>query len=166
VIKPKPGHPCWKLYPPRLRTDTYEIVIDNDIVLYHPLELIEEFLKYDFVFVTEAIERSNGRYDPFVKSSVNVNTGMYGMPPGYNLQRRINEILTSKIVKDWQNHLDEQGLLALIFTEDKCRFITLDQIAVCSPNYPYKYGSKGMHFVGVNRGFEDYWQQYAANVLI
>lgn len=160
-LRPPAGrNPCWKLYPPRLRPGSHEIVIDNDVLLHRPLPAVEELLSNNQLFVTEAVLRSYGQFDPVVPNGLNVNTGMYGLPPGFDLEGKVTEVLKRGIIQQWKGHLDEQGLLALVFATERAKIVRLADISVLHPSVPYAMGKCGVHFVGLNGGYKERWLAY------
>jgi len=44
-IDPIKENPCWKLYPARLDLDCHEIFIDNDLILYKKIPIIDRFIE-------------------------------------------------------------------------------------------------------------------------
>ena len=166
LIKPRKGNPCWKLYPPRLARDTHEIFIDNDLILYKPLPMIDEFLgKSDMFFISEAIRRSYGSFDRLVKHCYNLNTGLMGLPPGYDFGQEINRSIKERRLA-WSNHLEEQGLVSHLLCKKNLGVVTLSQVYVCHEELPYNKGTHGIHFVGLNRGFKKYWKRYINSEVI
>jgi len=105
------------------------------------------------------VRRSYGNFDSLIESSINLNTGFFGVYPKFDLKKEINEILEKKQFF-WNDHLDEQGLLSYIFFKKKFELITLDQIYVCHKDFEYKKGKYGQHFVQLNRGFTKYWELF------
>lgn len=166
-INPMNNNPCWKLYPPRIDINRHEIFIDNDLIIYKRLPVIDKFLeRNNLLFITEAIRRSNGSFDSIIKSTKNLNTGLFGLYPGFDLKNRINETLNLKIIKTWSCHLDEQGLLAYIFHNSDYELVTLDDIYVCHQDYQYKIGKYGQHFVELNRQVTCHWITFLNSKLI
>lgn len=166
AIEPRDGNPSWKLYPPRLTRYAHEIFIDNDLIVYKPLPIIEEFLKReDLFFMSEAAKRSYGSFDRLVNHRLNLNTGLFGLPPGYDFGDEIN-----KTIKDngttWSNHLEEQGLVSHLLSRKNLGVITLNQVYVCHKELPYGKGTHGIHFVQLNQGFKRHWTKYLNSEVI
>lgn len=107
------GGTLWKVCPARIRMESHEIVMDNDIIIRKKFPQIDEFLAAkDKALVLEEPVRFYGRYDClFPPDSANLNSGFMGFPPGYDFAKAIH--------KEWTNHGkytqlrqdDEQGLL-------------------------------------------------------
>lgn len=163
---PRRRNPCWKLYPPRLRPDAHEIIIDNDVLLRRHLPAVEELLVRNQMFVTEGIFRSYGQFEAVVPDNIKINTGMYGLPPGYDLGGKVNGVLKSGLIQKWEGHLDEQGLLASVFAKDGAKMARLSDISVLDPRLPYGMGKCGAHFVGLNNGYSDRWLNYLSLNLL
>jgi hypothetical protein len=142
-----PCGPAWKLYPPRISVETHEIIIDNDIVIYKKPEAIAEFLKEkDMFVVTESLKRSySGIYQKDIPENFNINSGFVCLPPNFDYRK---ELLKNKL-KKWENHFDEQTLVAKVLSvQKKIKIINLSEIYVCFDRY--KEGSCGVHLVGLN----------------
>jgi len=150
-IKPILNNPCWKLYPPRLDLKRHEIFVDNDLIVYKKIPVIDKFLKEkDLLFISEAIMRSYGNFSDYITIPENLNTGIFGLYPNFDFKIKINNIIKNKKVITWKNHLDEQGLVSLIFQDYNFELIDLNQIYVCHKNFNLKKGKYGVHFVGLN----------------
>jgi len=151
----KPFKTSWKLYPPRLRINSHEIFIDNDVVLYERHPIIDNFLSNDFIFCTEAAYRRYGIYDSLVKSNDNLNTGFFGLPPHFDFAAKLNK----RIIGNWQTWFDEQGLVSSIFVEsEEFHLVSLSDVWVCADYF--RWGKYGIHFVGLNGGKTEYWKNY------
>ena len=103
TLKVLPFSTSWKLYPPRIRLTQHEIFLDNDVVIYKKIPLIDEFLKSKKItFATEAKKRNYGNFDKAIPEKTLINTGLFGLPPYFDIKSKINEIL-----KDgWNNWYD------------------------------------------------------------
>lgn len=107
------GGTMWKVCPARMRMDSHEIIMDNDIILLKKFPQIDEWLSQtNKTLILEEPIRFYGRYDNlFPIEGPFLNSGFMGMPPGFDFG--------SEIVKMWQQHgsyenisqADEQGLL-------------------------------------------------------
>jgi hypothetical protein len=157
-----PEGPAWKIYPPRLNYHGHEIFMDNDLIIHKRIKIIDIFLKTnDIIFATEGYKKRFGKYDNIVPEKTKINTGLFGVPPEYNLYKKIEE----KIKGPWESHFDEQGILAAIFFEEKkFEIIPLEEIFVCADKYvltPY-----GMHFVGLNGGKISYFKKHLTQMVL
>jgi len=156
-IPPIKDHPCWKLYPPRINKETHEIFIDNDLIIYKRIPLVDFFLQQkDLFIISEAYQRSYGFYTDVVKKGFVVNTGFFGVPPNYDFANDLNNSLkywepsSDNVEEDLvkNGYFDEQGLVAFIFQNKKTKIINLDQIGI------YKNKTKGIcgtHYIGINK---------------
>lgn len=160
------GGTMWKVCPARMRMESHEIVMDNDIVLLKAFPQIEEWLRTtDKALILEEPIRFYGRYDalhgpnpPFL------NSGFMGFPPGYDF--------ASEIGKVWQSHggyqnitqADEQGLLTYTLNQLPSVRIRADQmIEVLHRDMKTKITGHeyGIHFTQANRIPNHYsWAEY------
>ena len=86
----EPKGVAWKLYPPRLRLDAHEIIIDNDIIIGKQIPQINQFLSENSTLVYEAGKPMYGKFAKYVPKTPYINSGIYGMPPGFNLEKKMN----------------------------------------------------------------------------
>lgn len=147
--------PCWKLYPPRIDIDRHEVFVDNDLVLHRKPDLVERFLGTNRPFISQALVRFYGAFMDIAPQQP-MNTGLFGLPPGYDFRSKINELIKQRSFTTWAHHADEQGVVAVLLKE--ADIIPLSDIYVCLNNY--KLGRCGMHFVGLNSGEDTYWLRY------
>lgn len=152
------GKPAWKLYPPRINPFVHEIIIDNDLIIYRKHPSIEEFLKRtDLFVVTQAIKRSySERFSSEIPDDFNINSGLLCLPPFFDYQKEIVKLL--KIPEQWEEHTDEQTIIASILTKKSTKIIPFSEISVCYKEF--KKGTYGTHFVGLNSGFVKSWNLY------
>lgn len=159
-----PAGPAWKLCPGRLRSDAHEIILDNDLVIYRRPDEIEEFLASDDLFLSSvAAERHYGQFDDLVPHTADsLNSGIIGMPPGYDFGGEITRLLKERPINAW-SHFCEQGLVATLIMAKRHLLIRLP---VCVPWKPFEMGKLGMHFVGVNGTYTEMWNKYLQYKLI
>ena len=147
---------AWKLYPRRLRKDGHEIVIDNDILIKEKIPQIDEFFSSNSTLVYEAAKPMYGQLAKFVPKTPCVNSGIYGMPPGFDFDKKVS-FYARTMGKGWLNNCnqgrytwDEQGMVAACMLNHPSHLlITLDQVTNCELDLD---DSKlGIHFVGLNR---------------
>lgn len=107
------GGTMWKVCPPRMRMETHEIVMDNDIVIRKPIPQIEYFLKTNnMALILEEPIRFYGRFDGlFPDKGPFLNSGLMGFPPGYNYQQEIIRVWEENGSMEKLSQADEQGLL-------------------------------------------------------
>lgn len=153
--KIKPIGVAWKLYPPRIDVNRYEIQIDNDIVFEEEIPEISTFLNNDCTLLLQGDSRTYGRFERYVPEGYEINSGIYGMPPEFNLQKYVDFYCK----KDWELNahgqheqsktFDEQGLVALaLLNYRKHAIIPATSVTNCEHELVQ---SKGMHFIGLNR---------------
>ncbi len=155
---------AWKLYPPRLRINAHEIVIDNDILIKHKIPEIGKFFSSNSTLVYEAAKPMYGQIAKFVPKTPCVNSGIYGMPPGFDLGKKMNFYLGS--INEWSHSCkqgrytwDEQGMIAAcLLNHPEHLLITLDQVTNCEIDLIDN--KLGIHFVGLNRytKHKPWWQ--------
>jgi hypothetical protein len=152
----------WKFCPPRMRLNAHEIIVDNDLVIYKKLPDIEDFLNSNHVMVSAAHKHFYGQFDDILESGINVNTGLIGLPPCFDIERKLNMVFNLYPFLSLNNHCDDQGAF-LCATKGRLKIIPMDHIYVCNPqaNFaPYKLGIYGTHFAGLNQEFVEYWERY------
>lgn len=150
-----PNGVAWKLYPPRLRLKGHEIIIDNDILIKEKIPQIEKFFSSDCTLVYEASKPMYGQIAKFVPKLPCVNSGIYGMPPGFDFEKKIQ--FYTRTIKEWSHSCnqgrytwDEQGIVAAcLLNHPKHLLITLDQVTNCELDL--EDDKLGIHFVGLNR---------------
>lgn len=181
----------WKLCPPRVDIDSYELVCDNDLIIQKISKELEEFLTSDKVLITEENVFSFGKYSKFIDKPY--NSGLYGLYPNYDFEKFL--------VQQWQStgcmhpllSRDEQGLI--ISTLKKQKFIEIPKEKVCFVldngettygeyetikengfeskivknivlKYPF-FDKDIVHFLGANRvKYHDCWNQYITNKML
>jgi hypothetical protein len=123
------GGTLWKVCPARMRMESHEIVMDNDVVMLQAFPQIQRFLQEDKALVLEEPIRFYGRYDClFGSDPPYLNSGFLGFPPGYDYG--------SKLFETWVKHgryenisqSDEQGLLTYTLSQHPNIRIGSDQM--------------------------------------
>lgn len=160
------GGTLWKVCPPRLRMETHEIVMDNDIVLLKKFRQIDEFLaSSDKALILEEPIRFYGRYDClFASGEANMNSGFMGLPPGFDFG--------AEIQKNWSKfgqysnltQADEQGLLTYSLSQiPNIRVRKEQMIELLHRDYRAKItgDEEGIHFTQANRAPNHFaWGKY------
>lgn len=147
----------WKLYPPRLRPDAHEIIMDNDLVLFTD-QFLRDFVTGDSFLITEALARRLGAFAKYVPAEIKMNTGLIGLPPGFDFESEISAIQIKSGQKQFESFFDEQGLVTAIISKYKYTLIALDKIWVCADQF--RKTPFGAHFVKANRGYVEQWNAY------
>lgn len=138
----------WKYSPPRLRTNSHEIIVDNDVLLYSPIKSLDLFLERDDHFLM--LEGKYKRYGVFyskVKIKKSLNGGIVGFPPNFDLESKLlNEMIHLKNIKPE----DEQGCTASLMPLDKTIVIPKEEVSLNYFNEGLVLGTSGVHFIGSN----------------
>lgn len=152
---PAPKGVAWKLYPPRLASDYHELVIDNDIILKESIPQIEQFLNGNLTLLLEGDSRTYGRFEKHVPPGFQINSGIYGMPPGFDLNRFVQFYAGQAWEKnalyenDKSETFDEQGLVAVaLLSHPQFVIIPAKSVTNCEHNL---VDGLGHHFIGLNR---------------
>lgn len=152
--KIKPVGVSWKLYPPRLDSTRHEMVIDNDIIIEERIEEIDRFFNSDSTLLLEDVTRTYGQFENYVPPEYCINSGIYGMPPEFNLQKYIDFYIKKWEINALGEHsesktFDEQGLIAIsLLNYPSFAIIPETSVTICEREFKK---SKGMHFIGLNR---------------
>lgn len=102
----KPHSTAWKLYPPRIRLNSHEIFLDNDLIIYNILPIIDRFInEKDIFFCTQAYKRNYGNYDSKILKNQNLNTGLFGIPPFFDFAKNIESRLIGRIIEFFGNNI-------------------------------------------------------------
>jgi len=148
---------AWKLYPPRLVQDRHELLIDNDIIIEKRVKEIDEFFDGDCTLLLEDVTRNYGRFDKHVPPGHRINSGIYGMPPGFNLDNFVRFYAGSGWEMNAEGEyaasktFDEQGLVAIaLLSYPSYVIIPTTSVTCCERDF---VEGDGMHFIGLNRRF-------------
>jgi len=156
----KPKLATWKLFPPRLNINTHEIVVDNDLIIKKECPFIEEFINGKHTLLCEGKHRLFGRFEKYVPKNYKINCGLYGMPPKFDFQKEISNILAQD-KKEFTNFFDDQGLVAACLTKIKHEVISRKDISITEAKEKLIDGEYGIHFVQLNREkIHKGWNQY------
>ncbi|WP_404326476.1 hypothetical protein [Aerophototrophica crusticola] len=101
--------------------------------------------------LAEDVERAHGAFDHLCGPD-NLNTGIRGFPPGFDLESALLAILRQHPAP-LSGELDEQGLQVAALQKQKTpAVVRTAEVSICSPFWPKKpeLGSHGAHFVGLN----------------
>jgi hypothetical protein len=147
----KTGGSFWKVCPPRMRRETHEIIMDNDVVLTKKMPQIEAFLSSDTAMVLSEPIRYFGKYGDYMPEEKAYNSGLMGLPPRYNFQKAIRQTWKRCESVTQLKQCDEQGLLTCALTSSFPNFIEITKFdivelhpkAICSTLYtPYAAHTK------------------------
>lgn len=153
-----PSGVSWKLYPPRLDMDAREVFIDNDLVLYKKMDFER---MPNGCFMSEAIMKSYGSFESRIESPVNMNSGFFGIPPGFDFGSELSMTIREFEV-DWlDSYFEEQGAVAYVLHKKPHWVAMMDEIAIFGLHDDFKilkFGSCATHFIGLNNGQTSHWR--------
>lgn len=147
----KPIGVAWKLTPACLDPTRHEVFIDNDLILTDRLNEMDTFLtNNETTLLLEAESRHYGRFEKHVPRGYNINSGLFGVPPNFNLAGYI------ALWGQWDENCpnpsrtwDEQGLVAsALIHGGKSIIVPETTVTNCHSELLW---ATGMHFVGLNR---------------
>lgn len=172
ILEPPPDRTEWLIWPPRLRIESQEISMDNDIILTKRHPIVDMFLKSEnFFFTTESLNTQHyGNYKDVVPAGgLNVNSGMYGMPAGFDFEKWIINFYIKYGRREY-HHANPQGVVAaMIKMQKNYRAISNKQIILAGiMRYVTEWDdliardeTYGLHFTGLNRGMSiDVWTEF------
>lgn len=163
-IKP-PNDPligmAWKLYPPRTNLESHEIMLDNDVIIFRKLEAIERFLQSEsLILITEALMRSySPEHSNKIRNDFNINSGFVCIPPMFDYKAEIISAMHNH--KEWKDRFDEQSIVAIALQSKNIEMIPMSDISIVGPMTSYKVGRSGIHFIGVNGGYDAHWIRFS-----
>ncbi len=150
---------AWKLAPLHRFPDRHELALDNDVILWSIPDALAAFLDGDDAgddangacLLAEDVRACFGRFAPLCGSAPR-NTGIRGLPPGFDLATALGRVLdgTDAVLT---SELDEQGLqVAALHQVGALRVVPVTDVTICSPFAPHTpgLGRCGAHFVGLN----------------
>lgn len=151
---------AWKLCPLRLRPNSHEIWIDNDIILWNRIPEIDEFLNNDKPIVSQTWSRElYGQFDCDVPDSCSICAGFFGLPPNFPFKEKIDNANKFKMPL---SGFDEQGMIAYIITSNENGWIGIEPYHLnqlgwwdCVKEMPL-----GAHFIRLNTGTNSGWETY------
>lgn len=144
---------AWKLAPLRLFPDRYELSLDNDCILWQLPAAIEDWLEEEEprCLIAADVKLALGAFAHLTRPEPR-NTGIRGLPPGYDLGGALRAVLERHPVP-LASELDEQGLQVVALDLGRpAHVVTSEDVTICSPFWPHRpeLGRCGAHFVGLN----------------
>ena len=149
----------WKLLPLRLWPERHELSLDNDCVLWAVPEAMQQwFGSGKRTLMAADSERCLGRFQEVAAVPVPINSGIRGLPPGFDLGVALQETLAEEEARTGapvvlESELDEQGMQAVALHRDGPALVVgTKEVSICSPFWPRQpeMGACGAHFVGLN----------------
>jgi hypothetical protein len=140
---------AWKFAPVRLFPEAYEISFDNDVILWTMPEAMRWWLEDGSgCLLAEDVQRCFGQFSNACDCGP-VNSGIRGLPPGFDLEARLRDMLRGVVMR---SELDEQGLQACALCDPKMFLVSTRDVSICSPfpAHQQRLGQCGVHFVGLN----------------
>lgn len=163
ILFPYYSGPKWKLLPARHDINSWEISIDNDLIIHRPINKIEEFFKSNNkLLICEDIKRSYTEgLDNKIPDYIKYNTGLFGMYPGFDLNVHLEE-MKKKYLNYWNDFYSEQSYLSIIFHKYDPIVISNKEISVSRGGHKNDLasGSHGAHFTGLNKKHFSYYLDY------
>ncbi|HEX7048875.1 MAG TPA: hypothetical protein VF188_01585 [Longimicrobiales bacterium] len=144
----------WKLAPPRIFPDRYELALDNDCILWSLPDVLRAWLEAaepDRCIIAEDTEAHFGEFTRYCGPEPR-NAGIRGLPPGYDFEAVVRTLLAENPAR-LAGEVDEQGLqVAALGRFREARVVPVDDVAICSPfpQHRAELGRCGAHFVGLN----------------
>ncbi len=144
----------WKFAPMRLFPQQYELALDNDCILWQMPAAIRNWRAdgADGTCVIAAdVRPCFGQFADLCGSAPR-NSGIRGLPPGFDLESAFTKILSVHPVL-LRSEQDEQGLqVATVSAQRPPHVVTVQEVSICSPFPPHAphFGSCGAHFVSLN----------------
>ncbi|HEU4643130.1 MAG TPA: hypothetical protein VFS44_11810 [Gemmatimonadaceae bacterium] len=143
---------AWKLAPPRVFPDRFELALDNDCILWEMPTAVRAWLdRGEGCVIAEDVQACFGRFAPLAGGAPR-NSGIRGLPPGFDLAVAIAGVLREHPAPI-SSELDEQGLQVAAVARAGAQWVVgIDEVSICSPFPPHQpeLGRCGAHFVGVN----------------
>jgi hypothetical protein len=143
---------AWKLAPLRMFPDAWEIALDNDCILWDLPAAVERWLAHDgqACLLAQDVAACFGRFSAECGEEPR-NAGIRGMPPGFDLEQALVELLEAKRFV-LTSELDEQGLQVAALSARSPYVVSLEDVTICSPFPPHMpgLGACGAHFCGLN----------------
>ncbi len=144
---------AWKLAPLRLFEDRYELSLDNDCILWDVPEAMRRWLDEPEPRCLIAADDvlAHGAFTELTRPTPR-NTGIRGLPPGYDLGASLQAVLETRNVS-LSSELDEQGLQVVALDRPReAHVVSVEDVSLCSPLWPHRpsLGRCGAHFIGLN----------------
>jgi hypothetical protein len=145
----------WKFAPLLTSRKLPELSLDNDCILWELPPVMDKWIaesnKNNKCLFAEDVAVSFGKFSNVCRPNPR-NSGIRGIPPGFDLEEKLKLILEKNPVK-MNSELDEQGFqYAAVSAEKEPYIVSVDDVSVCSPFPPHlpSPGRYGVHCVGLN----------------
>ena len=154
----------WKLLPPRLHMQSYELWIDNDVIVRERMPSIDKWICSDRSIVSLAHKKAYGVFDQEIPGNTPYCAGFFGLPPDFDFNSRILHYC-KKLNGNPLGYYDEQGVTVSCLLEANPIVIPENELSVIKClKKPYP---NAMHFIGINRT-ENHkiWSDYKCYTLM
>ena len=150
---PQPLLGMWKTCPPRLNIDTHEIICDNDIVFVQQSNPIQEFIDGTRAMMAIDTVRFFGKLDHLHPSGEKWNSGLIGLPPGYDFGRELKRSWDSCGQPNHMGYGEEQSLITHVLKKQNPIIVGQDHVRELHPDTPHRFSDSdcAFHFVESNR---------------
>jgi hypothetical protein len=168
------GGSLWKLCPPRIRQETHEIILDNDLIINKRFQELDRFLSSTRTLLLSENIPFFGRYDSCFTANEAYNSGLIGLPPGYDFSSDLLE--TWRMLGEFPDlsYSDEQGLVCFVLKNTDPIVIASNKIVEIHQQgqrnihngvevhkvYDFNNKESGIHFVEANRNAHKPWKYY------
>jgi hypothetical protein len=189
LLKQKKNGSFWKICPPRLRINSHEIILDNDLLFLKKPKIIDQFLIENKNLIIEDCIPYSGDY--FKKGEQTYNSGVIGLCPNYNFHDEIIKYWDTDKNEKTFDYDEEQGFLTYILlksnpligkTENFCGIFSEQILSNSLQNHKLKNKNKFLthnkkmlnevfqnaevvHFLTANRNQHNAWN-YFKNFLL
>ena len=157
----------WKLCPPRLRRESHELWVDNDLLIRERLPEIDQWLDSKMSIISKGHRydmRYYGEFADLVPKNKSCSAGFFGLPPHFDFESAIAEKCQQVLKGRPLGYFDEQGLVTAIVTNQD-HIIAHNVEMIKGP--VVKPLPKAMHFIATNRLPEhDDWRDFKCSILI
>jgi hypothetical protein len=142
----------WKFAPLKMYDDRYVLALDNDCILWRMPDAVRAWLETgEGCVIAEDVRPCFGQFAPVLGPEPR-NSGIRGIPPGFDLEAMLRVVLDDYPVT-LTTELDEQGLqVAALARAGDPRVVRVSEVTICSPFPPHipGVGTCGVHCVGLN----------------
>jgi hypothetical protein len=144
---------AWKFAPLRVFPERYELSLDNDCILWALPHAVAAWLDEDEPRCLIAADDvlAHGAFTHLTRPEPR-NTGIRGIPPGYDLGATLHAVLTEHDAP-LRSELDEQGLQVVALDRGRpAHVVSTEDVSICSPFWPHRpvLGRAGAHFIALN----------------
>lgn len=145
---------AWKLAPLRMFPDQFELVLDNDCIIWNAPEAFQQWCNAANCrrcILAEDVVAMFGKFSGMAGDAPR-NCGIRGFPPGFDLEEALRNVLSANPAT-MTSELDGLGLQAAAMSMDsEPLVVSLEEVTICSPFPPHMsyLGQCGAHFCGLN----------------